>query len=52
MNISSFVCDCTKTSSNNVIAFLLSFSGLKILLINAENATGPMEISKDDLLNS
>ena len=34
MKISSFVCDCTKTSSKQVIAFLLSISGLKILLVN------------------
>ena len=44
MNISSFVCDCIKTSSKYVIAFLLSITGLKILLINAENAAVPMEI--------
>ena len=43
MNISSVVCDCTKTSSNYVIAFLLSISGLKILLINAENAGALMD---------
>ena len=44
MNISSFVCVCIKTSSKFVIAFLLSMSGRKILLLNAENAAGPMEI--------
>ena len=44
MNVSSFVCDCIKTSSKYVIAFLLSMSVRKILLINAENAAGPMEI--------
>ena len=44
MKISSFGCDCVKSSSEYVIAFLLSISGLKILLINAENAAGPMEI--------
>ena len=44
MKISSFVCDCMKTTSKVVIAFLLSFSGQKIFLINAENAAGPMEI--------
>ena len=44
MNISSFVCDCIKTSSKYMIAFLLSMSGLKTLLVNAENAAGPMEI--------
>ena len=44
MKISSFVCDCIKTSSKYVFAFLLSMSGQKILLINAENAAGPMEI--------
>ena len=44
INTSFFVCDCMKTSSKYVIAFLLSISGLKILLINAENAAGPMEI--------
>ena len=43
MNISSFVCDCIKTSSNYVIAFFSSVNGLKILLINAENAAGPIE---------
>ena len=32
MNILSFVCDCLKTSSNFVIAFLLSMSGRKILI--------------------
>ena len=44
MNISSFVCDCIKTSSKYVIAFLLNIRGLKFLLINAENAAGLMEI--------
>ena len=44
MNISTFVFDCKKTSSKNVIAFLLSMSGRKNLLINAENAAVPMEI--------
>ena len=43
MIISSFVCDCIKTSSTNVIAFLLSLSGRKILIMNAENAAGPVE---------
>ena len=38
MNISSFVCDCIKTSSTYVIDILFSISGLKILLINVENA--------------
>ena len=38
MNISSFVCDCLKTSSKYVIAFLLSTSGLKVLLMKAEKA--------------
>ena len=42
MNILSFVCDCIKTSSK--FAFLLSMSGQKILLLNAENAAGLMEI--------
>ena len=51
MKISSFVCDCMKTSTKFVIAFLLSFSGRKILLINAENAAGPMEIPQNSLLN-
>ena len=44
MNISSFVCDCIKTSSEYMIALLLSISGPKNLLMNAENAAGPMEI--------
>ena len=44
MNISSFVFDCIKTSSKYVIAFLLNISGLKILIIKAENAADPMEI--------
>ena len=44
MNNWFFVCDCIKTSSKYVIAFLLSINGLKILLMNAENAAGPMEI--------
>ena len=44
MKISSFACDCIKTSSKYVIAILLSMSGRNILLINAENAAGPMEI--------
>ena len=44
MNISSFVCDCIKLSSKYEIAFLLSISGLKILLINAEKAAGPMDM--------
>ena len=33
-----------KTSSKFVITFLLRMSGLKFLLINAENAAGAMEI--------
>ena len=44
MNISSFVCDCIKTTSKYVIAFLLSMSGRKFLILNAEKAAGPMEI--------
>ena len=44
MNISSFVCDFIKTSSEYMIAFFLSISGLKILLIKAEKAAGPMDI--------
>ena len=52
MNISSFVCDCIKTSSNHEIAFLVSMSGLKILLMNAEKAAGPMDIPWNNLLNS
>ena len=44
MNISSFVCDCIKTSSKYAIAFLLSMSGRKRLLMNAEIVAGPMEI--------
>ena len=52
MNNLSFVCDCIKTSSTYVIAFLLSISGLKNVLINAEKAEGPMDIPKNNLLNS
>ena len=44
MNISSFVCNCMKTSSKYVIAFLLSMSGLKVLLMKAEKTAGPMDI--------
>ena len=44
MNISSLVCDCIKTSSKYVIAFFFSISGLKILLMKAEKAAGPMDI--------
>ena len=44
MNISSFVCDCIKTSSMYVIAILLSMSGRKILLMEAEKAAGPMDM--------
>ena len=33
-----------KTSSKYVIAFFLSISGLKVLLMKAEKATGPMDI--------
>ena len=44
MNISSFVCDCIRTSSKYVIAILMSLSDLKILLMNAEKAAGPMDI--------
>ena len=43
-NISSLVCDCIKTSSKYVNVFFLSISGLKILLINAEKADGPMNM--------
>ena len=46
MNISSLVCDCMKTSPKYVIAFFLRISGLKILLINAEKAAGPMDIHR------
>ena len=42
--ISSLVFDCMKTSSKYVIAFFLSISGLKFLLINAEKAAGPMDV--------
>ena len=52
MNISSFVCDCTKTSSKYVIAFLLSMSGQKNLLVKAEKAAGPMDMPLNNLLNS
>ena len=38
MSVSSFVCDCIKTSSKFLFEFLLIASGLKILLINAEKA--------------
>ena len=44
MNISSLVCDCMKTSSKYVSAFFLSISCLKILLMNAEKAVGPMDM--------
>ena len=44
MNISSFVCDCIKTSSKYVITFLVSMSGLRVLLMNAEKAAGPMDM--------
>ena len=44
MIISSFLCDCIKTSSKYVIAFLLSMSGPKILLMKAETAAGPMDM--------
>ena len=44
VKISYFVCDCMKTSSKYVVAFLLSIDGLKILLINAEKADGLMKI--------
>ena len=44
MNISSLVFDCIKTSSKYVIAFFLSISRLKILLIDAEKAAGPMDM--------
>ena len=52
MNISSFGCDCIKTSSNYVIAFLLSMSGQKIILLKAEKAAGPMDMPENNLLNS
>ena len=39
-----------KTSSKYVIACFLSISGLKILLIKAENAAGPMEKPQNNLL--
>ena len=39
-----FYCDCLKTSSRYVVIFLLRLSGQKNLLINAENAAGPMEV--------
>ena len=44
MQISSFVCDCIKTSSKYVIAFLLSKSGRKFLLMKAEKAVVPMDM--------
>ena len=44
MNISSLVCGCIKTSSKYVIAIFLSISGLKIILMNAEKAAGPMNM--------
>ena len=53
MNISYLVCDCIETSSKYVIAFLLSMSDRKILLMNAENAAGSTElillISKNEM---
>ena len=52
MNISSFVCDCKKSSSKYVIAFSLSLSGQKILLIKAEKAAGPMDMPYNNLLIS
>ena len=52
MDTSPSVCDCIKTSSNYVIAFLVSMSGRKILVMIAENAAGPMEIPQNNLLNS
>ena len=42
--VSCLVFDCMKTSSKYVIAFFLSISGLKFLLINAEKAAGPMDV--------
>ena len=58
-NISFFVCAWMKTSSkctfwprNDVMTILLRMSGRKILLINAENAAGPMEIPLKKLFNS
>ena len=44
MKSSSFVCDCIKESSSYVIAFLLSMSGRKKLLVSGENAAGPMKV--------
>ena len=52
VNISSLVCDCINTSSKFVIAFFLSIRGLKILLMNAEKAAGPMNMPLNNLLNS
>ena len=52
MNISSFVCDYIKASSKYVTAFFLSISGLKILLMNAEKAAGPMETPEINQLKS
>ena len=45
MDILSFVCDCIKTLLKYVFAILLSMSGRKALLMNAENAADPMETS-------
>ena len=52
VHISSFGCDCIKTSSKYVIACFFIISGLKILLIKAEKAAGPMDIQENNLLNS
>ena len=52
MNFLSFLRDCTKTSSKYLMELFFSISGMKILHINAENTTGPIEIPKNNLLNS
>ena len=41
-----------KTSSKYVITFLLIKSVQKVLLMNAENAAGPIEIPWRSLINS
>ena len=44
INLSFFVCDCIKTSSKYVVTILLRMRNRRVLLINAENAAGPIEI--------
>ena len=44
LNLSCFACDCMKTSTKYVVAFLLKKSGLKFLLLKAEKAAGPEDM--------